>query len=54
MTGSKARGWFHMLGFAVVVTVAVYVVLDMEYPRLGMIRVDALDQALVDLRESMK
>lgn len=32
---------------------AVNVILDIEYPRLGLIRVDAFDQALVDLRESM-
>jgi hypothetical protein len=53
MTGSKVRSWFHMVGFALVVAVSVYVILDLEYPRLGLIRVDALDQALVDLRESM-
>ena len=33
---------------------AVYVILDIEYPRLGLIRVDAVDQVLVELRESMK
>jgi hypothetical protein len=27
---------------------------DIEYPRLGFIRVDAFDQALVELRETMK
>jgi hypothetical protein len=53
MTGSKVRSWFHMLGFALVMAVAVYVILDLEYPRLGLIRVDDFDQALVDLRESM-
>lgn len=53
MTGSKLRSWFHMLGFALVMAVAVYVILDLEYPRLGLIRVDAFDQALVDLRKSM-
>jgi hypothetical protein len=53
MTGSKMRSWFHMVGFALVVAVSVYVILDLEYPRLGLIRVDAFDQALVDLRESM-
>jgi hypothetical protein len=53
MTGSKVRSWLHMLGFALVVAVAVYVILDIEYPRLGLIRVDAFDQALVDLRKSM-
>lgn len=53
MTGSKVRSWFHMLGFALVMAIAVYIILDIEYPRLGLIRVDAFDQALVDLRESM-
>ena len=53
MTGSKVRRWFHMLGFALVMAFAVYVILDIEYPRLGLIRVDAFDQALVDLRASM-
>ena len=53
MTGSKVRSRFHILGFALVIAFAVYVILDIEYPRLGLIRVDAFDQALVDLRESM-
>jgi hypothetical protein len=53
MTGSKVRSRFHMLGFALVMGIAVFVILDIEYPRLGWIRVDAFDQALVDLRESM-
>jgi hypothetical protein len=53
MTGSKVRSWFHMLGFALVVAVSVYVILDLEYPRLGLIRVDAFDQALIDPRQSM-
>jgi hypothetical protein len=43
----------HMLGFALVMAVAVFVILDIEYPRLGLVRVDAFDQALVDLRERM-
>ena len=53
MTGGKVRSWFHMLGFALVMAIAIYVILDIEYPRLGLIRVDAFDQALIDLRESM-
>jgi hypothetical protein len=27
--------------------------MDVEYPRLGLIQVDAFDQALIDLRQSM-
>lgn len=51
--GSKLRRWFHMVIFALVMAVAIYVILDIEYPRLGLIRVDDFDQALIDLRESM-
>ena len=42
-----------MLGFALVMAVAIFVILDIEYPRLGLVQVDAFDQALTDLRESM-
>ena len=31
-----------------------YVIVDIEYPRLGMIRVDDADRVLMDLRESLK
>jgi hypothetical protein len=54
MSGSEVRSWVHSLGFAVILTITVFVILDMEYPRLGFIRVDSFDQLLVDLRQSMK
>ena len=43
-----------MVGFAAAMALAVYVILDIEFPRLGLIRIDAVDQVLVELRESMK
>jgi len=54
MAGSAQRSWIHMIVFAAMTAVTVYVILDIEYPRLGLIRVDAADQVLVELRESMK
>jgi hypothetical protein len=51
--GSKVKV-FPMLAFAAVMAVAVYVILDLEFPRFGLIRVDAFDQALVDVRAEMK
>jgi hypothetical protein len=50
----KQRHWLRAVGFAAVIAVTVYVILDLEYPRLGLIRVDAADQVLVDLRESIR
>jgi hypothetical protein len=54
MAGGRARSWLHMVGFAAVLAGAVYVIIDLEYPRLGLIRVDAFDTALVELRNGMK
>jgi hypothetical protein len=54
LAGGKQRDWFHMVGFAAMIAAAVYVILDLEFPRLGLIRVEAFDQALVDLLQSMQ
>ena len=53
MAHGRWRNWIHILCFATVMSVSFYVILDLEYPRLGWIRVDAFDQALVDLRQTM-
>lgn len=54
MSGGKSRDWLHLLAFAMVMAIVVYVIIDIEYPRLGLIQVDAFDQVLIDVRESMK
>jgi len=51
---NKGRSWFHTLAFAVILALTVYVIADLEFPRLGLIRVDAADQVLVELRQSMR
>lgn len=53
MAGSTTRSWMHIIGFAAVLTITVYVIMDLEYPRLGMIRVDSFDRVLIELRQSM-
>jgi hypothetical protein len=53
MAGGKSRHWVHVILFAAVLSTTVYVIVDLEYPRLGLIRVDAVDQVLTDLRRSM-
>lgn len=53
MGRSKMRSWLHITVFAVTLAVTFYVILDMEFPRMGLIRVDSFDQALVDLRNTM-
>lgn len=53
MAGGRTRGWLHMVGFATAMSIAVYTILDIEFPRLGLIQVSDFDQALVQLRKSM-
>lgn len=53
MTGKK-RSWIHIIGFALITAATVYVILDIEYPRLGMIRADETDAVMSELLESMK
>lgn len=54
MAAAAARSWIYMLIFAATLTVALYTVTDMEYPRLGVIRIETFDQCLVDARQQMQ
>ena len=51
---APSRNWVHMIAFGLAVAVVVYVILDLEFPRLGLIRLDRYDRALEELRETMK
>jgi uncharacterized membrane protein YedE/YeeE len=54
MAAGQRRSWLHILGFTVITVIVVYVVLDIEYPRAGLIRLEAADHALIELRQNMK
>lgn len=54
MAKRKSRSWLHMLLYAAVVAVTVYTVLDLDYPRSGFIHLDAADNALRQLRNSIR
>lgn len=51
---NKDRSWLHQVTFALITSLAFYVIIDLEYPRLGLIRVDSADQVLIDLANSMR
>ncbi|HKV79718.1 MAG TPA: hypothetical protein VJP02_16330 [Candidatus Sulfotelmatobacter sp.] len=54
MSSGQHRSWLHILGFTVLTVIIVYVMLDVEYPRTGLIRLESADQLLANLRERMK
>jgi hypothetical protein len=47
------RPWLHMLVFVVALTITIYTVIDLEFPRYGVIRVDNYDRMIVNQRSSM-
>ena len=53
LAAASSRPWVHMLSFALVVTLVIYVIADLEYPRAGYLRVDDFDSVLLDLRRAM-
>lgn len=54
MAPGRQRSWTHMLGLALITGLTVYVIIDLEFPRLGFIRVDAADRPLLELRHDMR
>lgn len=53
MADGKHRSWLHILGFTIMTMIIVYVILDIEYPRAGFIRLAGSEQMIVDVRQSM-
>ena len=54
MAAAKSRSWIHMLIFATTLTVALYTLTNMEYPRLGLIHIENFDHFLVDAHNQMQ
>jgi hypothetical protein len=50
---NTGRNWLHWLSFALILTLAIFLILDIEYPRRGLIRIDSADHLLIELRASM-
>lgn len=53
MAKAERQSTLHLFGFAAIMALSVYLILDIEYPRLGIIRIDSFDEAVIELRKSM-
>jgi len=54
MAAFEKRSWLHIVLFIISISLTCYVILDIEYPRMGLIRVDAVDGVLRDVREGIR
>jgi hypothetical protein len=53
MARRPRRSWLHMVLFSAVISLTISVIFDFNYPRYGLIRIDAADNVLLRLRDSM-
>jgi len=53
MATSRRRSWLHMLSFILITVIVIYVIVDVEYPRAGLIRLESFDQVMIDARADM-
>ena len=54
MAGQKKRNWTHTLGYCAIIAFTVFVILDLEYRRHGPERRDSSNQALLELKNTIK
>lgn len=54
MGARPALPWLHMLAFALVTAITIYVIVELEFPRMGLVRIEASDALLRDLLRSMR
>lgn len=54
MARSAKRPLFHVIVFAALTAFTVYVILDLDYPRIGLIRIGVANQALFELQRAIQ
>jgi hypothetical protein len=54
MAKRRMRSRLHMFLYAACIAITVYTVIDLDYPRSGLIRLDSADKALEQLRDSIR
>jgi hypothetical protein len=54
MAAAKARSWIHMITFAGALTVTLFLITDIEFPRLGLINITSFDHFLADVHDQMQ
>lgn len=53
MAGTHRRSWLHTIAFSLITVMIVYVILDLEFPRIGLFRLVNADQAIVEVLQDM-
>lgn len=50
---NKKYSKMHIIFYTLIITIIIYSIIDLEYPRLGFIKIDTFDDVLIDLRNQL-
>lgn len=53
MAEADRLNWLHVIMYGVMITLVIYVIIDLEYPRYGLIRLDLTQELLTEVRTNM-
>lgn len=51
---AERLNWTHVVGYAFMVMLTIYVIIDLDYPRYGLIRLDFAQEPLEEVRRTMR
>ena len=54
IAGDRGRDWLHRIGMTATIAFAIFVIVELEFPRLGLVRIDATDRAIAELLTTLK
>lgn len=50
--GARRQFWVYELAFAVIMTLTIFITIDLEYPRIGFITVNSFENAVIDFNRN--
>jgi hypothetical protein len=53
MSATGNRDWILVMAYTILVAAAIFVIIDYEYPRIGLIRIDPVDRVLMQTLDKM-
>jgi hypothetical protein len=54
MSAHPRRNWLQISGVAATISIALFVIIELEYPRVGFVQLDAMDRALAEILQTME
>ena len=54
MSAHPKRNWIQITGVAATISIALFVIVELEFPRIGFVQLDSMDKALAEVLQTME